>query len=56
MPMYLRYLTLIQKRISANILNLADGTTFLVLMFQLFTAKALLRIKNFEPLCLCKKK
>ena len=45
--MYLRCSTLIQKRVSENILFFAVGTNFSVLMFQIFTDISLLIINNF---------
>ena len=44
--MYLKCSTLIQKQASRNILSIAVGITFLVLMFQISTDILLLKLKS----------
>ena len=45
MSVYLRCSTLIEKRVTGNILFFAVGINFSVLMFQIFTRISLLEIK-----------
>ena len=55
MLIFLRCLSLIQKRVSGNILFFAVCITFSVLMLQIFTRTSLLKIKTFELSYLYKK-